>query len=55
MLLEKLVIVNAFCRILAPAAYIFFASILPAVAFGEQLAQNTDGTLTVVQVCEASR
>lgn len=41
------------CRILAPATYVFFASILPAVAFGEQLAQNTDGALTVVQVYRA--
>jgi len=25
------------CRILAPATYIFFASVLPAVSFGEQV------------------
>lgn len=28
-------------RILAPAAYIFFASALPVVAFGEQLSRET--------------
>jgi hypothetical protein len=29
---------------------VFFTSILPAIAFGEQLAQNTEGELTVVHV-----
>lgn len=28
-------------RILAPAAYIFFASALPVIAFGEQLSRET--------------
>jgi len=37
-------------RLLAPATYIFIASVLPALAFGEQLSQSTDGTLTVVHV-----
>lgn len=37
-------------RILAPATYVFFTSILPAISFGEQLAQNTEGELTVVHV-----
>lgn len=37
-------------RNLAPATYIFFASALPALAFGQQLAVDTEGTLTVVQV-----
>ncbi|KAE8657931.1 hypothetical protein F3Y22_tig00116976pilonHSYRG00129 [Hibiscus syriacus] len=32
-------------RILAPTAYIFFASALPVIAFGEQLSRDTDGTL----------
>uniref|UniRef100_A0A0D6QRT6 Bicarbonate transporter-like transmembrane domain-containing protein n=1 Tax=Araucaria cunninghamii TaxID=56994 RepID=A0A0D6QRT6_ARACU len=36
-------------RILAPTAYIFFASALPVVAFGEQLGRDTDGTLSAVQ------
>eukprot|EP01018_Ginkgo_biloba_P022533 Gb_14917 [translate_table: standard] len=36
-------------RILAPTAYIFFASALPVIAFGEQLGRDTDGTLTAVQ------
>ncbi|XP_057810453.1 boron transporter 4-like isoform X1 [Salvia miltiorrhiza] len=33
-------------RILAPAAYIFFASALPVVAFGEQLSRETDASLS---------
>ncbi|KAL1557374.1 Boron transporter 4 [Salvia divinorum] len=33
-------------RILAPAAYIFFASAIPVVAFGEQLSRETDGSLS---------
>ncbi|XP_061366819.1 boron transporter 1-like isoform X2 [Gastrolobium bilobum] len=36
-------------RILAPTTYIFFASAIPAISFGEQLERNTDGTLTAVQ------
>ncbi|KAG1669435.1 hypothetical protein FOA52_004068 [Chlamydomonas sp. UWO 241] len=36
--------------ILAPSVYIFFASALPALAFGQQLAERTNGRLTVVQV-----
>uniref|UniRef100_A0A0D9WDD6 Bicarbonate transporter-like transmembrane domain-containing protein n=1 Tax=Leersia perrieri TaxID=77586 RepID=A0A0D9WDD6_9ORYZ len=36
-------------RILAPTLYIFFASALPVVAFGEQLSKDTDGTLTTVE------
>ncbi len=39
-----------YCRILAPSVYIFFASVLPALAFGEQLARETEGQLTVVHV-----
>ncbi|WIA09994.1 hypothetical protein OEZ85_010206 [Tetradesmus obliquus] len=37
-------------KVLAPATYIFFASALPALAFGQQLAMDTEGTLTVVHV-----
>lgn len=30
-----------FCRILAPTTYIFFASAIPVISFGEQLERNT--------------
>lgn len=30
-------------RILAPTAYVFFASALPVIAFGEQLSRETGG------------
>lgn len=33
--------VGRFCRILAPTTYIFFASALPVIAFGEQLSRDT--------------
>lgn len=36
-------------RILAPTTYIFFASAIPVISFGEQLDRNTEGTLTAVQ------
>ncbi|KAI3512355.1 hypothetical protein L1887_19670 [Cichorium endivia] len=36
-------------RILAPTAYIFFASTLPVIAFGEQLTKETDDTLSAVE------
>ncbi|KAM7459452.1 hypothetical protein LguiA_036446 [Lonicera macranthoides] len=36
-------------KILAPTAYIFFASALPVIAFGEQLNRDTDGTLSTVE------
>ncbi|PIN13561.1 hypothetical protein CDL12_13816 [Handroanthus impetiginosus] len=36
-------------RILAPTAYIFFASALPVIAFGEQLSRETDGSLSVAE------
>ncbi|XP_042478462.1 boron transporter 4-like [Macadamia integrifolia] len=36
-------------RILAPTAYIFFASALPVIAFGEQLSRETDGRLSTVE------
>ncbi|KAJ7951857.1 putative Boron transporter [Quillaja saponaria] len=35
--------------ILAPTAYIFFASALPVIAFGEQLSRETDGSLSTVE------
>lgn len=35
--------------ILAPTAYIFFASALPVIAFGEQLNRDTDGSLSTVE------
>ncbi|ONK70045.1 uncharacterized protein A4U43_C05F29680 [Asparagus officinalis] len=35
-------------RILAPTLYIFFASALPVIAFGEQLNKDTDGLLSTV-------
>ncbi|XVF88160.1 hypothetical protein PTKIN_Ptkin19aG0028000 [Pterospermum kingtungense] len=36
-------------RILAPTTYIFFASALPVIAFGEQLSRDTDGALSTVE------
>ncbi|OAY62552.1 putative boron transporter 2 [Ananas comosus] len=36
-------------RILAPTTYIFFASAIPVISFGEQLERNTDGVITAVQ------
>ncbi|KAK4586376.1 hypothetical protein RGQ29_023501 [Quercus rubra] len=36
-------------RILAPTTYIFFASAIPVISFGEQLDRSTDGVLTAVQ------
>ncbi|XP_037493219.1 probable boron transporter 6 isoform X2 [Jatropha curcas] len=36
-------------RILAPTTYIFFASALPVIAFGEQLNRDTDGSLSTVE------
>ncbi|KAM0948429.1 putative bicarbonate transporter [Dioscorea sansibarensis] len=35
--------------ILAPTTYIFFASAIPVISFGEQLERDTDGVLTAVQ------
>ncbi|XP_077211400.1 boron transporter 4-like [Tasmannia lanceolata] len=35
--------------ILAPTTYIFFASALPVIAFGEQLSRETDGALSTVE------
>ena len=37
-------------RTLAAATYIFLASLLPALAFGEQISEDTDGAFTAVQV-----
>ncbi|GMQ06802.1 hypothetical protein CsSME_00051249 [Camellia sinensis var. sinensis] len=42
---------DAFCsstRILAPTTYIFCASALPVIVFGEQLNRETDGSLSTV-------
>ncbi|WVZ08985.1 hypothetical protein V8G54_022331 [Vigna mungo] len=36
-------------RIWAPTTYIFFASAIPVISFGEQLERDTDGVLTAVQ------
>lgn len=36
-------------RILAPTAYIYFASTLPVIAFGEQLSRATDRSLSTVE------
>ncbi|CAL1398749.1 unnamed protein product [Linum trigynum] len=36
-------------RILAPTTYIFFASAIPVISFGEQLERSTGGVLTAVQ------
>ncbi|CAI8619196.1 unnamed protein product [Vicia faba] len=35
--------------ILAPTFYIFFASALPVIAFGEQLSRDTNGSLSTVE------
>ncbi|XP_065875817.1 probable boron transporter 2 [Euphorbia lathyris] len=40
---------SAGIRILAPTTYIFFASAIPVISFGEQLERNTEGALTAVQ------
>ncbi|KAL4362958.1 hypothetical protein GQ457_04G011680 [Hibiscus cannabinus] len=40
---------SAGIRILAPTTYIFFASAIPVISFGEQLERSTDGSLTAVQ------
>ncbi|XP_008792103.2 boron transporter 4-like isoform X1 [Phoenix dactylifera] len=36
-------------KILAPTMFIFFASALPVIAFGEQLSSDTDGKLSTVE------
>ncbi|KAI7750765.1 hypothetical protein M8C21_028338, partial [Ambrosia artemisiifolia] len=41
-------------RILAPTTYIFFASALPVIAFGEQLSRDTDGRLSTVETLAAT-
>ncbi|KAL5700731.1 putative boron transporter 2 [Ranunculus cassubicifolius] len=40
---------SAGLRILAPTTYIFFASAIPVISFGEQLERSTDGVITAVQ------
>ncbi|XP_022849737.1 probable boron transporter 6 isoform X1 [Olea europaea var. sylvestris] len=46
--------INLFLRILAPTAYIFFASALPVIAFGEQLSRETDGSLSTVETLSST-
>ncbi|KAJ4752545.1 HCO3- transporter family [Rhynchospora pubera] len=41
-------------RILAPTMYIFFASALPVIAFGEQLSKATDGALSTVETLSST-
>ncbi|XP_030948308.1 probable boron transporter 2 [Quercus lobata] len=41
--------IRAGYRILAPTTYIFFASAIPVISFGEQLERDTEGILTAVQ------
>ncbi|KAI7754073.1 hypothetical protein M8C21_009588 [Ambrosia artemisiifolia] len=41
--------IRAGIRILAPTTYIFFASAIPVISFGEQLERDTEGSLTAVQ------
>lgn len=40
---------NSGIKMLAPTMYIFFASALPVIAFGEQLSSDTDGKLSTVE------
>jgi hypothetical protein len=39
---------SAHIHILAPSTYIFFASVIPALTFGEQLADETGGQVGLV-------
>ncbi|XP_074267586.1 boron transporter 1 [Silene latifolia] len=41
-------------RILAPTTYIFFASAIPVISFGEQLGRSTDGVLSAVQTLSST-
>uniref|UniRef100_A0A7I4BXC6 Bicarbonate transporter-like transmembrane domain-containing protein n=1 Tax=Physcomitrium patens TaxID=3218 RepID=A0A7I4BXC6_PHYPA len=45
---------NSTYRILAATAYIFFASALPVIAFGEQLGRDTEGVITAVQTLSST-
>ncbi|KAL2932389.1 Boron transporter 4 [Bienertia sinuspersici] len=40
--------------ILAPSTFVFFASALPVIAFGEQLSRDTDGSLSTVETLAAT-
>ncbi|VVA95286.1 unnamed protein product [Arabis nemorensis] len=40
--------------ILTPTTYIFFASALPVIAFGEQLSRDTEGTLSTVETLKST-
>ncbi|KAK2364805.1 HCO3- transporter family [Trifolium repens] len=46
--------IKAGVRIWAPTTYIFFASAIPVISFGEQLERNTEGVLTAVQTLAAT-
>ncbi|XP_028799179.1 probable boron transporter 7 [Neltuma alba] len=41
-------------KILGPTFYIFFASALPVIAFGEQLNRDTDGALSTVETLSST-
>eukprot|EP00803_Ostreobium_quekettii_P007182 evm.model.scf_511.2 EVM.evm.TU.scf_511.2 scf_511:53252-64416(-) len=45
---------NSGVRIVAPSFYIFFASAIPALAFGEQIDHDTDGAMNGVHVLTAT-
>jgi boron transporter len=45
---------GAACRILAPSVYIFSASVIPALAFGEQIDEETHGFFNGVHVLIAT-
>ena len=42
------------CRILAPSVYIFFASLIPGLAFGEQIDHDTHGAFNGSHVLVAT-
>uniref|UniRef100_A0A7N0T4Y7 Bicarbonate transporter-like transmembrane domain-containing protein n=2 Tax=Kalanchoe fedtschenkoi TaxID=63787 RepID=A0A7N0T4Y7_KALFE len=46
--------IRAGIRILAPTTYIFFASAIPVISFGEQLERSTNGSLTAVQTLSST-
>lgn len=43
LVLPALRLMGAVCRIFAPSVFIFFASVIPALAFGEQIENDTEG------------
>jgi len=42
------------CRIIAAGTYIFFASVIPALAFGQQFSSESGDLLNVVHVLSAT-